>query len=186
MAVTSVYVIVCWFLCWILFLPCQLSSGTWKSLPASEQMTCQIANEKILCRTQKCNFWKRPSTDFDENYIFGIGTSSTIEWYLSFLLSISWPSVEPWWVRVESARKIWVEHNPDWWSIVVLTRPITQQSTCHAISWMHFKFIGTYLHSCINFSNKVAYWFIYFNMHCPFSCCSCQKLHNNWWVSFMW
>ena len=55
----------------------------------------QIANEKISCRTQKCNFWKRPSTDFDKKYIFGIGTSSAIEWYLSFLLSISWPSDEP-------------------------------------------------------------------------------------------
>ena len=64
MAVTSVYVIVCWFLCWILFLPCQLSSGTWKSLPASE--LSQIANEKISCRTQKCNFWKRSSTDFEK------------------------------------------------------------------------------------------------------------------------
>ena len=55
----------------------------------------QIGNEKISCRTQQCNFLKRPSTDFDKNYIFGIGTSSAIEWYLSFLLSISWPSDEP-------------------------------------------------------------------------------------------
>ena len=51
--------------------------------------------KKISCQTQKCNFWKRPSTDFDKNYIFGIGTSSAIEWYLSLLLSISWPSDEP-------------------------------------------------------------------------------------------
>ena len=51
--------------------------------------------KKISCRTQKWNFWKRPSTDFDKNYIFGIGTPSAIEWYLSFLLSISWPSDEP-------------------------------------------------------------------------------------------
>ena len=57
----------------------------------------------MSCLTQKCNFWKRPSTDFDKNYIFGIGTSSAIEWYLSFLLSISWPSDEPW-GRDESAR----------------------------------------------------------------------------------
>ena len=52
--------------------------------------------KKISCQTQKWNFWKRPSTDFDKNYVFGIGTSSAIEWYLSFLLSISWPSDEPW------------------------------------------------------------------------------------------
>ena len=97
MAMTSVYVFVCWFLCWILFLPCQLSSGTWKK-PAwgwTDDLARSIT-KKISCRTQKCNFWKRPSTDFDKNYIFGIGTSSAIEWYLSFLLSISWPSDEPW------------------------------------------------------------------------------------------
>ena len=55
----------------------------------------RVLTEKISCPTQKCNFWKRPSTDFDKNYIFGIGTSSAIEWCLSLLLSISWPSDEP-------------------------------------------------------------------------------------------
>ena len=96
MAVTSVYVIVCWFLCWILFLPCQLSGGTWKK-PACgwTDDLARSLTKKISCRTQNCNFWKRPSTDFDKNCIFGIGTSSAIELHLSFLLSISWPSDEP-------------------------------------------------------------------------------------------
>ena len=96
MAVISVYVIVRWFLRRILFLPCQLFSGTWKSRPASQQRAQPGRERKnISCQTQKWNFWKRPATDFDKNYIFGIGTSSAIEWYLSFLLSISWPSDEP-------------------------------------------------------------------------------------------
>ena len=62
----------------------------------STEGSARPLKKKISCQTQKCNFWKRPSTDFDKNYIFGIGTSSAIEWYLSFLLSISWPSDEPW------------------------------------------------------------------------------------------
>ena len=62
----------------------------------STESSAKPLKKKISCQTQKCNFWKRPSTDFDKNYIFGIGTSSAIEWYLSFLLSISCPSDEPW------------------------------------------------------------------------------------------
>ena len=65
----------------------------------STEGSARPLKKKISCQTQKCNFWKRPSTDFDKNYIFGIGTSSAIEWYLSFLLSISWPSDEPWELR---------------------------------------------------------------------------------------
>ena len=49
----------------------------------------QAAKEKDIVSNTKVQFLKRPSTDFDKNYIFGIGTSSAIEWYLSFLLSIS-------------------------------------------------------------------------------------------------
>ena len=62
----------------------------------TDDLARSLTKKEISCGTQKCNFWKRPSTDFDKNYIFGIGTSSAIEWYLSFLLSISWPSDEPW------------------------------------------------------------------------------------------
>ena len=62
----------------------------------STEASARPLKKKISCQTQKWNFWKRPSTDFDKNYIFGIGTSSAIEWYLSLLLSISWPSDEPW------------------------------------------------------------------------------------------
>ena len=49
----------------------------------------QVAKEKDIMSNTKVQFLKRPSTDFDSNYIFGVGTSSAIEWYLSFLLSIS-------------------------------------------------------------------------------------------------
>ena len=61
----------------------------------STEGSARPLKKKISCQTQKWNFLKRPSTDFDKNYIFGIGTSSAIEWYLSFVLSISWPSDEP-------------------------------------------------------------------------------------------
>ena len=61
----------------------------------STEGSARPLKKNISCQTQKWNFWKRPSTDFDKNYIFGIGTSSAIEWHLSFLLSISWPSDEP-------------------------------------------------------------------------------------------
>ena len=61
----------------------------------STEGSARPLKKKISCQTQKWNFWKRPLTDFDKNYIFGIGTSSAIEWNLSFLLSISWPSDEP-------------------------------------------------------------------------------------------
>ena len=49
----------------------------------------QAAKEKDITSTTKVHLKKRPSTDFDKIYIFGIGTSSAIEWYLSFLLNIS-------------------------------------------------------------------------------------------------
>ena len=62
----------------------------------STEGSARPLKKKISCQTQKWNFWKRPSTDFDKKYIFGICTSSAIEWYLSFLLSISSPSDEPW------------------------------------------------------------------------------------------
>ena len=55
----------------------------------------QAAKEKDIAFNTKVQFLKRSSTDFDKKYIFRIGTSSAIEWYLSFLLSISWPSDEP-------------------------------------------------------------------------------------------
>ena len=48
----------------------------------------QVAKEKDIVLHTKVQFLKRSSTDFDKNYIFGIGTSA-IEWHLSFLLSIS-------------------------------------------------------------------------------------------------
>ena len=43
----------------------------------------------IVLNTNVHFFLNTPPTDFDKNYIFGIGTSSAIEWYLPFLLSIS-------------------------------------------------------------------------------------------------
>ena len=49
----------------------------------------QTAKEKDIRVKHKSAIFERPSTDFDKNYIFGIGTSSASEWYLSFLLSIS-------------------------------------------------------------------------------------------------
>ena len=55
----------------------------------STEGSARPLKKNISRQTQKWNFWKRPSTDFDKNYIFGIGTSSAIEWHLSFLLSIS-------------------------------------------------------------------------------------------------
>ena len=76
-----------------------LSTIQWNlKKPACESTegSARPLKKKISCQTQKRNFWKRPSTDFDKNYIFRIGTSSAIEWYLPFLLSISWPSDEPW------------------------------------------------------------------------------------------
>ena len=78
------------------FLVNYIISGTWKK-PSCEstESSARPLKKKISCQTQKCNFWKRPSTDFDKNYFFGIGTSSAIQWYLSFILSISWPSDEP-------------------------------------------------------------------------------------------
>ena len=60
--------------------------------------------KNISCLTQKHVFWKRPSTDFDKNHIFGISSTSAIEWHMSCLLSMKWPSDEPWgeliWERI--------------------------------------------------------------------------------------
>ena len=81
------------------------SVGFEKACMRVNRWLSQVANEKISCLTQKCNFWKRPSTDFDKNYIFGIGTSSAIEWYLSFLLSIyeykTMIKIQWWWKMIQ-------------------------------------------------------------------------------------
>ena len=42
----------------------------------STEGSARPLKKNISRQTQKWNFWKRPSTDFDKNYIFGIGTSS--------------------------------------------------------------------------------------------------------------
>ena len=60
----------------------------------SKEGSARPLKKKISVKHKSAIFEKRPSTDFDKNYIFGIGTSSAIEWCLSFLLSI--PSDEPW------------------------------------------------------------------------------------------
>ena len=54
----------------------------------------QTAQEKVEHKSAIFEKGHRPI--LKKNYIFGIGTSSGIEWYLSFLLSMSWPSDEPW------------------------------------------------------------------------------------------
>ena len=46
----------------------------------------QAAKEKDILSNTKVQFLKKA---IDRFYILGIGTSSAIEWYLSFLLSIS-------------------------------------------------------------------------------------------------
>ena len=96
---TGVYAIVRWF--FAADIVPSLSTIQWDlKKPACESTkgSARPLKKKISRQTQKCNIWKRPSTDFDKNYIFGIGTSSAIEWYLPFLLSISWPSDEPWYI----------------------------------------------------------------------------------------
>ena len=63
----------------------------------------QIANKKKYRVGHKSAiFEKDHRLILIKNYIFWIGKSSAIEWYLSFLLSISWPSDEPWRVNTIS------------------------------------------------------------------------------------
>ena len=76
-----------------------LSTIQWdlkKSACESTEGSAKPLKKKNHVKHKSGIFLKRPSTDFDKNYIFGIGSSSAIEWYLSFLLSISWPTDEPW------------------------------------------------------------------------------------------
>ena len=64
--------------------------GLEKACPRVNRWLSQIANEKYRVGHKNAVFEKghRPIL-IKKNYIFGIGTSSAIEWYLSFLLSIS-------------------------------------------------------------------------------------------------
>ena len=36
----------------------------------TDDLARSLTKKNISCRTQKCNCWKRPSTDFDKKYIF--------------------------------------------------------------------------------------------------------------------
>ena len=69
--------------------PVNYSVGLEKAGLRVNRELSQAAKEKDIVSNTKVQFLKKsPSTDFDKNYSFGIGTSSAIEWYLSFLLSI--------------------------------------------------------------------------------------------------
>ena len=99
LTVTDVYPILHWFLQWILFFPCYLCSRSRKKsgCDLTEGPTRPVT-KYMMCLTQKRNFWKKPSTDSD---IFQISSPSAIERQMSFLLSTTWLSDEPWGVWEE-------------------------------------------------------------------------------------